>query len=452
MSLERRTAIVIGLTTLAAISALLASLWLLFPPNPLSSEGSQWWLVFFTLLLLALLSERLGIKMTEGGSTTSMGFVPQLAAVLLIGPAGAGLIAALSIVYYQVFLLRKPAYKAVFNVSQVTLSTLAAGAAYLGLGGISSLSGLGISVSTFLPFIVAVVVYFGVNSFLFAYIISVSERRGFLDIWQPLGAMVAVDIVISVLAYFISYFYVQVADPQTQWAGWGGAAALLGLAVPIVALRYSYGLNIELHQLNRDLLRVLIKTLEAQDPYTSGHSIRVAEASKQLAQELGLKRTLLRNIETAALLHDIGKIGRAFSEILRQTGPLSEEQRKLIKKHPRRGVEIIRSVRSLDEEVLEFVLYHHEDFDGTGYPEGLSGEDIPLGARVIRVADTVDAMATVRPYREPLTDEEIRSELIRYQRIQFDPTVVEAALNVGIVGRAIDLQHGPEVAAVHGIP
>jgi putative nucleotidyltransferase with HDIG domain len=214
-----------------------------------------------------------------------------------------------------------------------------------------------------------------------------------------------------------------------QW----GAVALLAAIVPIIGLRSSYGVNIELHQLSQDLLRVLIKTLEARDRYTSGHSVRVAERSKKIARMLRLGPRDVRVIETAALLHDIGKIDLAYGEILRQTGPLDPEQRQLIRAHPDKGVEIIQAVRSLDPEILRCVRHHHEWFDGSGYPAGISGEKIPLGARIIMISDSVDAMLTDRPYRAALSIEDVRQELVRNTGVQFDPAVVKAAFDAAIL-------------------
>ena len=141
----------------------------------------------------------------------------------------------------------------------------------------------------------------------------------------------------------------------------------------------------------------------------------------------------VRHIETAALLHDIGKIDLAYGEILRQTGPLSPEQRQLIRSHPDKGVEILRSVRSIEPAILECVRHHHEWFDGNGYPIGLAGSDIPIGARIIMICDSIDAMLTDRPYRAALTVDAVQKELVRNSGSQFDPDMVVAALDSAII-------------------
>jgi putative nucleotidyltransferase with HDIG domain len=152
-----------------------------------------------------------------------------------------------------------------------------------------------------------------------------------------------------------------------------------------------------------------------------------------MAEHLKLRPRQVQIVETAALLHDIGKIDMAYGEILRQAGPLTPAQRELIRAHPDKGVAIVQSVRSIPQEVLHCIRHHHEWYDGTGYQTGMSGESIPLGARIIMVADSMDAMATDRSYRAALTRDNIRSELTDNQGSQFDPRVVAAALQCGIL-------------------
>jgi putative nucleotidyltransferase with HDIG domain len=167
--------------------------------------------------------------------------------------------------------------------------------------------------------------------------------------------------------------------------------------------------------------------------------LRVAECAKDICVEIGLKGRQVENIEKAALLHDIGKIDVAYSEILRQKGPLTPEQRRLIQDHPARGVEIVRSIRSIPNEVLECIRHHHERWDGNGYPDKLEEEEIPLGARIIMVCDTIDAMTTARPYRDPLPVNVVREELQKHSGSQFDSEIVAAVLTSPILDR-LDLR------------
>lgn len=420
MGLQRNLTLFLGLlTALSAVS--LGVTYLISPP---AIDGA-WLLAFFTLLVLAILGAVLALKITEGGATTTMEFVPQLGAIPLLGPFGAAVLTLVTLLFTEFIVSQKPTHKAVFNTAQVVLAIAVGGALYVAFGASPSLSVIDFARS-FPQFLVAVVAYFAINTVSVSYVISITEGRIFSEVWsQAAGSIVVFDFAMSVLAYLVAYLYV-------QW----GPIALLAALIPIIGLRYSYGVNIQLQQLNQDLLRVLVKTLEARDKYTSGHSVRVAERSKRIALLLNLGPRQVRIIETAALLHDIGKIDLAYGEILRQTGPLTPVQRRLIRAHPDKGVEILRSVRSLDPEILRCVRHHHEWYDGNGYPTGLAGEDIPLGARIIMVSDSIDAMLTDRPYRDALNAEEVQKELVQNSGTQFDPDLVRIVLAADIIEEA----------------
>ncbi len=177
-----------------------------------------------------------------------------------------------------------------------------------------------------------------------------------------------------------------------------------------------------------ETIRSLARAIEARDAYTKGHSERVMRYAVQTAEGMGIDPESCRLICHAALLHDIGKIGIADS-VLNKSGALSDEDREVIKSHPIRGDSIIRPIHLL-ERVQTLVRHHHERFDGTGYPDQLRGEEIPLGARVIAVADAFDAMTTDRPYRTALSLDAAVGEIRRGAGTQFDPAVVESFLYV----------------------
>ena len=168
----------------------------------------------------------------------------------------------------------------------------------------------------------------------------------------------------------------------------------------------------------------LAATVDAKDHYTYGHSKKVSKYSSDLATALGYPEARISTIRTAGLLHDIGKIGVA-DEILSKNSALTDEEWEPIHSHPTMGVSILKHVDSL-KDCLVGVLYHHERFDGSGYPQGLKGDNIPLDARVLAIADTYDAMTSSRPYRtSPLTREQAIAELIRCAGTQFDPVIVQ---------------------------
>jgi HD-GYP domain-containing protein (c-di-GMP phosphodiesterase class II) len=168
----------------------------------------------------------------------------------------------------------------------------------------------------------------------------------------------------------------------------------------------------------------LVRALEAQDMYTSGHALSIADLARHVGRVLGLDAAALRDVEHAAVLHDIGKIGIP-SELLRKTGPLSSGEREHMRAHPEIGARILEPVERL-RQLAPLVRFSHERWDGSGYPDGLAGEQIPLGARIIAVCDAFDAMVSDRPYRGGRSAAEALAELRANAGTQFDPAVVEA--------------------------
>jgi len=172
----------------------------------------------------------------------------------------------------------------------------------------------------------------------------------------------------------------------------------------------------------------LSEAIEAKDPYTRGHSERVTEYSLEIAQELGLPNEEIIIIKNVALLHDIGKIGISES-ILDKPGKLSEEEWAMIKNHPIIGEIILRSVEAL-QPGISIVKYHHEHYDGSGYPDGLKEKEIPFMASIVTVADAFDAMTSARPYRAAMTVEAATEQLKEFSGKQFDPKAVDALLSL----------------------
>jgi putative nucleotidyltransferase with HDIG domain len=180
----------------------------------------------------------------------------------------------------------------------------------------------------------------------------------------------------------------------------------------------------ELKKLFESLILSFINALDAKSPWTKGHSERVTNYAIATAKEMGLKEKDIETLRTAALLHDIGKIG-TYEVILDKPERLSIEELALVKMHPAKGEEILSPISQL-KDILPIIRSHHERIDGKGYPDGLKGEEIPLLARIITVADSVDSMISERPYRPKLRIEDALSELKRCSGTQFDPQVVEA--------------------------
>jgi HD-GYP domain-containing protein (c-di-GMP phosphodiesterase class II) len=172
--------------------------------------------------------------------------------------------------------------------------------------------------------------------------------------------------------------------------------------------------------------------LDLKDLNTGVHSTRLAEWGMRVAQELGIDGKGLLDIEVAALLHDIGKMG-VPDAILRKPGRLTEEEFAVVKKHPEYGWAVLRQVPGFEDASL-FILHHHENFNGTGYPAGLKGEETPIGSRIVSVIDAFDAMVSSRPYRQGLAFDEAVRRLIVSSGTQFDPVIVQCFLHIAQAG------------------
>jgi HD-GYP domain-containing protein (c-di-GMP phosphodiesterase class II) len=182
----------------------------------------------------------------------------------------------------------------------------------------------------------------------------------------------------------------------------------------------------QLSALRSSLICAFNQLLDLKDLNTGVHSTRLAEWALHVAGELGLERESLADMEVAALLHDIGKIGISDA-ILNKPAKLTTEEYEVMKKHPEFGWAVLRQVPGMERASL-MILHHHENFDGTGYPGGLKGEEIPIGSRIVSVIDAFDAMVSTRPYRQGMPIEEAVRRLVMASGTQFDPRVVKSFL------------------------
>jgi putative nucleotidyltransferase with HDIG domain len=184
----------------------------------------------------------------------------------------------------------------------------------------------------------------------------------------------------------------------------------------------------DLEQSYDHTLEALGGALDAKDAETEGHCQRVTAFTIRMAEAMGVDKVALRHIARGAFLHDIGKMGIPDS-ILRKPGPLTADERTVMRRHCDIGFDVLKRIPFL-KEAAEIVLTHQECFDGTGYPQGLKGEDIPVGSRIFAVADTLDAMISDRPYRKALPISVAREEIRKNAGTQFDPRVVAVFLSV----------------------
>jgi putative nucleotidyltransferase with HDIG domain len=363
-------------------------------------------------VLLALGLQLAEYRLAVGTSHGAIAFIVYMAAALLFGPTWCAAITAVTVLSAQA-LSRKAPLKIAFNVSQHVIALVAGTYAYVLMGGPIPPNSLN---DALLPFFAFVLTAFAINGCAVSGVIAISEGKRFSDVLiQNTWALALYDLVASGLALGVAWLYVQF--------GFKGMAAVV---VPILFLRHTYLINLQLQNTNRELLELMVKAIEARDPYTSGHSQRVAELARALASAAGAGFKETEAIATAALLHDVGKIYEEFAPLLRKAGKLTEHERFVMESHPARSAELVSTISNLRGSVERIVRHHHENYDGSGYPLGLAGDEIPLGARIVMIADTTDAMTTDRPYRRALSYEKVLAELDEYSGRQFDPRLVRA--------------------------
>lgn len=414
----------------------------------------------WTLMVLgivALLLELSGTRSDRGQVAGSLVFVVHLSAGLLLGPFYAALIAAASKLISQLS-ARTGAAKVVFNVAERAVTVGLAFTVYHLAGGaappeflLPGSAGVDLATATLIfqlgVFFAAVVVYFAVNSIAVNWVIALSSKQPFLSTWRKNSAWAfGYDFAASVIALLVVAVYLR--------AQAGAGIERLGFLVVILGLilvRHIYGklntvqdlyneLDAAYAQLEtnvREQLELMVKAIEARDPYTSGHSRRVSGLSWAIASDMGLDEEHVGQIVNAALMHDIGKIHEEFAPILQKEGKLTDEEWALMKTHSVKSAELVSLFSRFKGYVVSCVRHHHERWDGNGYPDGIAGETIPLGARIITIADTIDAMTTDRPYRDALSLEEVLAELNRCRGTQFDADLVELAVNSVTVRRLI---------------
>ena len=248
-------------------------------------------------------------------------------------------------------------------------------------------------------------------------VLSLSQTRPIGSIWRAVaGRNLADDILVAPVVGLLAYAVVI----------WGFVATFV-ISATLVWVHKLYQTNRALGRLSSELLELMVTAIEARDPYTSGHSRRVSRLAMEIARSIGLPERDIKRIGVAGLLHDVGKIHEKYATILQKPDRLTKDEWLLMKEHPADGEALIAKVSEL-HDILPAVRHHHERWDGAGYPDGLRGEAIPLMARVLTFADTIDAMTSTRPYRRGLTQDEVRVEILNCAGRQFDPRIAEALL------------------------
>lgn len=405
-----------------------------------------------TFFLITYLLEQTSTQL-KAGARGSLSFVMYMSAAILFGGFWGAIVAGSSTAASQLARRNAP-IKVVFNIAQVVVSITCALFVYQGLGGGIPPAYLQIgdsiapsSVQKDLGlFFVFAAIYFLLNSFAVSGAAALSSGRPFREIWTiNTRGVLGYDLGASASAILVAWFF----HKSQEW--WGvGPVGLVVVVIPILVVRHVYGMYHKLQDSGRELLDLMVKAIEARDPYTSGHSIRVATYARAIAREVGLPTKQVEEIYTAALLHDVGKIHEEFAPLLRKETKLTPEETALLQTHAVKSADLVGIISSFRGRVQEAVRSHHERWDGGGYPDGLAAEAIPLGARIIMISDTIDAMSTDRPYRKKLTLDAVVGELQKHSGAQFDPELADLTINSVSVRRVIaEIQASPELEAVH---
>lgn len=213
--------------------------------------------------------------------------------------------------------------------------------------------------------------------------------------------------------------------------------------IPLYLARFSFSKYAETRDLFFGTVSALSQAIDAKDGFTRGHADRVSRIAGAIARHMSLGERVIEQIELAGLLHDIGKIG-VEDRILMKPSRLEPDEQELMRRHPIYGASILEPSAAL-RPLVPLVLHHHENFDGTGYPEGLKGDEIPLGSRIIIVADAYEAMTSDRIYRKSIGHERAMAQLNKYKGVQFDPGIVRAL-------EQVVQKHGPEAFEVSDLP
>jgi HD-GYP domain-containing protein (c-di-GMP phosphodiesterase class II) len=358
---------------------------------------------------LGLLSSFLAYQPTR---TTfgSIAFLPMLSCAFLAPHWLSLLGAGISLLVFEL-ISRRALIKVIFNTAQGVFATAVAVIVYRALGGSTLLSR---DAFRLLPYVAGSIIFFAANSLTISGIVAFQENKSVWVLWvKRLRFTLLYDVLSIPFVFVFASIYLRFGIP--------GAALFM---IPLLGARQLYKTNWQLEKTNQELLELMVAAIEARDPYTSGHSRRVAENARLISRALGLKERDIERIVVAALLHDVGKIHEVFGAILSKPGKLTAEEHAIMRTHPVKSEELAKNVSSL-KDILPSIRHHHENWDGSGYPDGLFGPAIPLASRIIMFADTVDAMTTDRPYRAALDERAVRAELERHRGRQFDPKMYD---------------------------
>lgn len=368
--------------------------------------------VFFWTIV-TLVAVALPVRL-PGGMVAHLTTAPLVAAVFdtsLPNPFAVAWIALLGTIELRDIKREIPWYGTLYNKSSYILAAVAAWACYAAT---SQLVRPGDPLGIVAQIAIVGSAFFVVNTVLALTLASVRTQTPVARVFALSVQNIFVGLVSQVpLGWLMAIIAIEVG----HWA------ALLFM-VPLLLARYSFSKYTETRELFFGSVSALSQAIDAKDGFTRGHADRVSRIAGAIAREMGLPEKQIEQIELAGLLHDIGKIG-VEDRILMKPSRLEADEQELMRRHPIYGASILEPSAAL-RPLVPLVLHHHENFDGSGYPEGIKADEIPLGSRIIIVADAYEAMTSDRIYRKAIGHDRAMEQLKKYKGMQFDPTVVRA--------------------------
>jgi len=377
---------------------------------------TSWSTVAF-LSLLCFFAEAFATQLPVVGAV-SLSSAILLAAVLLDGPAAGAVVALLGSVSLSDIRDHKPLSRMLFNSAQYVLGTVCAGMTILALGSSPLLWSPDNSAGLrwLLVVCASATVLALSNMVLVGSAIAVYTQTSLMDVWQQSFASLSVS--------FLALALLGMVAAEVVFAA--GIPGTLLIVIPFVIARQTFEVFRRQSRAYRETVRSLVAAIEAKDAYTKGHSERVAWYARTLAEGLLLPEDEVRSVEWAALLHDVGKVAIDVGTLTKPRS-LSKDEVASVRRHPALAAQILSEIDFL-ADVVPLVEAHHERLDGSGYPSGLSGDSIPIGARILAVADSFDAMTSSRAYRQALPVEDALREVERGAGSLFDQRIVDQLL------------------------
>ena len=374
--------------------------------------------VFF--IILVAITESSTVIFKDISFSTS--FAIQLASYILFGPLATIVIITLgfSLRVLKVnegykHILNTPFYGTLFNYCVLMLSLLLGNYAYIRMGGTFFDSQ---SSYNMLPILIFSLIVFFSNTFIISMLYSLMIKRNILYSFISNIKLGVLNIVV------MAPFGITLAYVFNLYSHFGVILVLF----PIILAKYTFSLYIQTKSQYVQTVDALMLAMEARDKYTEGHSQRVAEISSSIAKELKYSDWKIERLNMAALLHDVGKIG-IDDQILNKPGKLTDEEFDIIKTHPLIGYNILKDIKNL-EIILPIIRNHHERYDGKGYPDAKTPEELSLDVFIVQLADSIDAMASDRLYRKAFSHDRVIEEVKKCSGTQFHPKVVEAYLKM----------------------